>query len=918
MDATPAPLDANIPTAEAAEAADVTEAVVAATDAADAADAADATWCAIPRPLGAKLLITDACARAPTPAKLATPLLAHQQTTLAAMLDYEQNRRIDLDGVECPPGYIPLYPCDGAVPAGSWLSSNSACLAEPFGSGKTLIIAALIASRPVPLARAPVQSLYLQAARPNYEAKRRDAANAFVEYGGIPASVVPSTVKFPGRCDAAQWRMPATLIERRQPRLLRTTLLLVSRAAFSQFVAEFTRHAPAITKRTIANSRELESFRDDLARPDYCPPDAIIAKSGVITENFQTHWERARDYRRYEKRGMASALAAVLRGYTLARFVVDDFDHIGFRDTWVAPDAYFTWYVSATNKPRSEPGAWEKTEASLTRGILRPKAAGASRIQPESSPYAYLEAHHPRLVDAARDGLFALGPTFASAPEYVTRAMQLPRVQFRKYNLVNPVQRAVQIIGALGGVGDNVMEMLNGDAVGAAAEATLNYRVDSIGDLMGRLLDDRAAAYRQALRAVGRVMDVRRAAAAARREKRAPQTGASVHVVSPAGLPRVVKIGAAIKQGSDALMKLLLAHIGAPHPALNTLLSQTKKWAEATRDEAGRDLERIRDNVRSGACPACLREMAAGFDSVILKCCGVVLCVGCAAPNARHAGGRGRIIRQCPNCRAPTARAGFIVVRSDVPLDSLLDDSSLEREAAALAATDDDAAVAAVDDAAVAAVGDPVAANGDPTAVDAANGDPAAAEAAAAAAAEAATYAGIDNPKLRVLARIIDGATAGAPAEAERGVDIEHSIPKLVVGRERVPLPPGAPRSVLVYANERETILRITAMLTARDVEHAVIKGSVTEINEMALAYQEGRPLPGRLEPLRVLVAQSEKHCASLNLQTTTDLVFYHKICNESVEAQLCGRGQRLGRASSLTVHYLLYPATENVAGVQR
>ena len=55
------------------------------------------------------------------------------------------------------------------------------------------------------------------------------------------------------------------------------------------------------------------------------------------------------------------------------------------------------------------------------------------------------------------------------------------------------------------------------------------------------------------------------------------------------------------------------------------------------------------------------------------------------------------------------------------------------------------------------------------------------------------------------------------------------------------------------------------------------------------------------------LIINSTTHCAGLNLQTATDLIFAHKIIDTNVETQVIGRGQRIGRTSPLNVHYMLY-----------
>ena len=59
------------------------------------------------------------------------------------------------------------------------------------------------------------------------------------------------------------------------------------------------------------------------------------------------------------------------------------------------------------------------------------------------------------------------------------------------------------------------------------------------------------------------------------------------------------------------------------------------------------------------------------------------------------------------------------------------------------------------------------------------------------------------------------------------------------------------------------------------------------------------------------LVINSTNYCSGLNLQTATDLVFMHKIIDLSTEIQVIGRGQRLGRETTLKVWYLLYENEE-------
>ena len=459
----------------------------------------------------------------------------------------------------------------------------------------------------------------------------------------------------------------------------------------------------------------------------------------------------------------------------------------------------------------------------------------------------------------------------------------------------------MNLIGALGNVDDNVMEILNGDAVGAAGEAALGYRVDSVGALLEDLLRGQADVYRKALRAGGRIPQVRRAAAKAKRAGRPPQEHHTIplewldehadpefvdeHEINDMGEAPTISIFRIVRDSGDPMFGRFLPLVNAPSPALNIPLGEVRAWADKTREGVGRDLERVRTNVREGECPACLLPLAE-IDALILKCCGTVLCVGCAAPNAAHAHGRDRIVRTCPNCQTPTHTAGFIVIRSDVPIEDLLDDRALVRAAA------------------------PVAPEPEPLVADTAADE----------AAEADPYAKIENPKLRVLARIIDGANFPAALggdQSEAGVEINHAIPKLCAGRERVDAPPDAERRVLVFTKEKETIAAIARLLDTRKVPYKILRGNARRISEIARAFQRGEPLEDEKIAPRVLVIEAERYCASLNLQAATDLVMYHKITDPAIEAQLGGRIQRIGREHSARIHYLLYE-NENVAGIVR
>lgn len=105
---------------------------------------------------------------------------------------------------------------------------------------------------------------------------------------------------------------------------------------------------------------------------------------------------------------------------------------------------------------------------------------------------------------------------------------------------------------------------------------------------------------------------------------------------------------------------------------------------------------------------------------------------------------------------------------------------------------------------------------------------------------------------------------------------------------------------VLIFANYDETIKIIKTALDSENLQYWQLKGTHKEITATVKLFTNCTKTCS-------LIINSTTHCAGLNLQTATDLIFAHKIIDTNVETQVIGRGQRIGRTSPLNVHYMLY-----------
>ena len=77
-----------------------------------------------------------------------------------------------------------------------------------------------------------------------------------------------------------------------------------------------------------------------------------------------------------------------------------------------------------------------------------------------------------------------------------------------------------------------------------------------------------------------------------------------------------------------------------------------------------------------------------------------------------------------------------------------------------------------------------------------------------------------------------------------------------------------------------------------------MLKGSSNVLSKTINEYKNG--------DINVLLLDAENYGSGLNLEMTTDIIIYNNL-GESLEKQVIGRGQRLGRKESLTVTYLQY-----------
>ena len=109
--------------------------------------------------------------------------------------------------------------------------------------------------------------------------------------------------------------------------------------------------------------------------------------------------------------------------------------------------------------------------------------------------------------------------------------------------------------------------------------------------------------------------------------------------------------------------------------------------------------------------------------------------------------------------------------------------------------------------------------------------------------------------------------------------------------------------SFLLFANYVETFNKIEKKFLEVGITFHILKGQSSTISKHINEYENKK--------VQVIMLNAQYFGAGMNLQTTTDLIIYHRFSNE-MEEQIIGRAQRYGRKGTLNVYYLLHDNENN------
>lgn len=437
--------------------------------------------------------------------------------------------------------------------------------------------------------------------------------------------------------------------------------------------------------------------------------------------------------------------------------------------------------------------------------------------------------------------------------EYIASTMEIPYPKFRIAHFINPNERYVSLVNALSGNEiSRVMEMLNANAIGEAAKA-VGIQSNKIKDVFKKILGDKYQAYIDSTNLI-EFIDFQ---------------------LQNEGEWLPIEMCNEEKKTYGKRDLYAFKPIEYRYPNILNFLKEAKEEQKEINKVNGAAVDRVRSNIKQGDCPVC-GDSLMEKDVTINLCCCLVLCSNCGINSQKlkehYSQLSGGI---CAQCRQQIAITDLVFIGSD---DIRI--SQLEKANIAELDAEDLVVEEKIEE--------------EPEDIQ---------EETKSELPEYITKLRETIPdEVSPKTTKIDGIIRILVGKPLRNTPVDIHIDNMMKGTCR--LKEKEVRKLLVFANYDESLNDIEKKLVELHIKFWKLEGTPNQRSKIALDFQMCA------EPC-ILIVNSSKHCAGLNLQTATDLIFYHYIIDPAIETQVAGRGHRIGRFSPLNVWYFCYQSEE-------
>ncbi len=664
---------------------------------------------------------------------------------------------------------------------------------------------------------------------------------------------------------------PIINVTKRVKNIIRPALIFSGRPALKQWLYAIDTQTN-LKAFMINNVYDLPNFVEMLNNGTINEYDAILVKNGTVggTTVFPLviPINEREPINMNNSAELFNVICNLTRDKCWSRIIIDDFDQINFPNIYGDTNALFKWYVSCTRKGHKQ----HKSFSNFNSKYFNCADHSRSHKKEHSTIESYLYNTYTSLKELIDNQVLFTNFNVCCSDQYIKDTILIGRPHFYKYILKNPDN---DIIAALGMMGDKkvteIFEMLNGDALEEAANkagiASANTK-----DIFQKILEDKYELWEKS-RIILKFIKV---------ENTFDKHHSRKHMrLNP--------------DKTDTYGKLNLREqrpIRYKYDNLNRIMSEEKDHWFIVKTTNGKTIERVQSNLQTSICAICScslveRNITEDDDDdlddfmadmmgeeilteckdntsksvIMMKCCGVTLCSECGIKGSNFRRGlwfknkqlkKEKIVGLCTNCKIEIKFDDLIFINKDFDHDKIILENLESKEL--------------VEQVSVNAP-EPV-----------------------------KKKKKID--KLSILVDIINGITP------ENQKSFDKIVPGLMVGKAKLPKADKKNVKVLIFANFEGTLNKVELRLKEKKIKFHRLGGTVSQIHDAAIKYNN-------TNKLNVLLINSVRYCAGLNLQQTSDVIFMHKILDKTIENQTIGRAQRVGRKYKLNIHYLLYENEE-------
>lgn len=726
----------------------------------------------------------------------------------------------------------------------SWtlLKFNAGRLGAAFGFGKTVIIVALVAKQ-IPPKRAPFRINI-----PNFDKYSSDPLNMDVSRVSVRGESSYSRNRnkrreFP-RPPLGDVSVTTDVQVMWKPTLFTgTTLIVAANSIISHWeetVRKFAPHLNAFTVDGVEKMRELiEMFSTGIIE-DY---HIILLKVGSMAAPFGVK----------KSFSTLEIICKFLPGYVWDRVVIDDYDCINLPSRASMPPAFFTWYVSATDR---------NSLTSVTNMESEPIAPTPDAMK--NSLMKFFPGFWPTSA-ASRNELLASTLLVNCTSEFRESQFILPAPIYTDYKMRKTGADAMLDHVDLS---SDVREALNGGAVHTAAEM-MGMHCKTSTELVVRILRQNIETYEIA---AAEITTLERVKVVLQGRLQLPSMKDAT-LSATRDLLREVKNGWRCPSlpeitGAEFVDWLRVNHVvPASHFPLDMCFSAKYDEAldrflqerTAVRNKAAQSISRLRENAEFNECQVCLlswdeieeEESIISNHRFLTNCCQSLLCCVCVTHNRQF-------VDLCPSCGKSTMVDGVRQILSfgaDIDVSSLnLPKALAQRQAIQKERTEQDWITEIWED------------------------------------------FGRDN-KIRALMQLVAGMEVSCDSTTKG-----REIPGLMGNcNPQVPPPQRGKKRFLIFSYHPESTRRILEAFEKSKIKSALLRGKSKEKDKVIFNFRRST------RDQEILIITGSNDCAGIHLPEATDIIFFHRMKSPEVESQLGGRAQRPGRKYSVLVHNLTY-----------